>query len=189
MPASAFQAIMGVNSLVNANTQANAIEASGEYQKKVSEMNARDLSNQATDEVKRGDRAALASQNQTARLAATQRVAGAALGLDVNSEVAQNIATNTEAAGVSDVVAIKTNAMRSAWGLENQASNTILAGETGNLAAQNTARNTMQTGVNEAAGYGLKAYSAYESSRTPNKENPESLSGGSDKSMRRKGVF
>jgi len=160
MPASAMYAVMGANSLISSNAQANAMEAQGEYQKKVGEMNARSLSSQAEDVELRGNAAALRRQQQTLKLDASQRVAMAASGVSVESEMAQNVSDDTAAIGMADADAIRTNAWRQAWGMKSDASNSALQGEFQKMASQNTARNTMTTGVNEAAGYGLKAYVA-----------------------------
>jgi hypothetical protein len=177
MPASAAYAIMGANSMINANTQANAMEAQGEYAKKVGEMNARSLSIQADDAEKRGANAARRREVQTQKMQASQKVALAAAGA-TGSEVEQNVLNETAAIGLADADAIRVNAYRDAWGMRSQASNSILQGETSNLAAQNTARATMTTGYAEAAGYGLKAYGAEKERKSPPKRRANQSQGG-----------
>ena len=157
-----------VNTAGNAYVSAQATRAQGEYQKKMSDLNARTAEGQAEDAIKRGNIAALEKTQETRRAIGAQRAALAAGGVDVNSDIGLNLQAETEAIGASDAQKIRANAWREAWGYKADAVTTRGAGEMANYAAQNTARSTLITGGIEAATYGLKAADEYKK-KSPSK--------------------
>lgn len=170
MAAAAF-ASQATSSVGNSLVSASALRSQGEYQKRVAGLNAKTMEEaarrteaQADDAVSRGETAANQRGQDIRKKVGSQRAAAAAAGLDPNFGSAADVMADTESVGAADQAAIKTNAWREAFGyksqslnLQSEAVNSTLRGETANLAAMNTARNTMITGGLEGAQYGLMA--------------------------------
>jgi seryl-tRNA synthetase len=169
-------ASQATSSIGNAYNASKAQKAQGEYQRRVSEMNAQKTEfqaqgaeEQAIDAEKRGA-AAVNKRAQEIRLKqGEQKAAMAAGGGDLNSEAANNIAAETSAIGEADMQAIKVNAWREAFGFKSQALamrgeaiNERISGETAARVAKYTARSTMISGITEAGQSGAKAYGAHQ---------------------------
>lgn len=153
----ASDAIQGVSTLQSSYMQSKALRAQGEYQEAIAEMNAKQMELQAEDSVKRGGSAAAKRQQEIRKATGSQRAALAAAGVDVGSDMAQNIAQETEAIGAADIAAIQTNAFREAWGYKAQASDTRSKGRMQKNANFFQARQTMITGTLQASAHFAKA--------------------------------
>lgn len=147
----------GINSAGNAYVQAQATRAQGDYQKRISEINARSAEAQAEDVLKRGENEAQKKLQETRKFIGQQKTAMAASGTDVNSQGALDLTADTAAIGATDVMTIKNNAWREAMGYKSQAIEVRGSGEMAQMAAKNNARSTMITGGIDALSYGIKA--------------------------------
>jgi len=104
-----------------AYSQSNAIRTQGKYQQQQLETNMRLANIQANDAIARGESAANEQKKKVKQLIGTQRAALAAQGIEVNSDTALDIQADTAGMGALDVLTIKNNAWREAWGYKVQA--------------------------------------------------------------------
>lgn len=137
-------------------SQAQAIEAEGDYQQSIYNINARFADVQAEDAIKRGDKEAIQLKKQAKKLIGSQRVALAAQGIDIESGSALEVQEDTAALAADDVMTIKNNAWKEAWGYRVQAFDFRNRGEFAKLSAKNKARNTLLTS-------GIQAFSTLNS--------------------------
>jgi hypothetical protein len=138
-------AIAGM-SLYQSAQQAESMRMLGEHQKGQFELNAQIGELQARDAKMRGDRNEILSRNRTKQTLGSQRAALAASGIDVNSGSAADIQKETTDFGAEDVITIRNNAWREAWGFKVQANNDIGRGQAAMFGANNDANNTILTG-------------------------------------------
>lgn len=152
-----LSAAQGIGSLYGASKQAEAARAEAAFNAKQSEMNARLSEMQAEDAISRGDKEASNYKQKISQTIGSQRAAAAAQGIDVDSGSAMEIQEDTQRLGEKDVMTIKNNAWREAWGLKVEAQNHRANAVMGRAAGENRARMTLLTGGLQAAGYGMQA--------------------------------
>lgn len=143
-------------SMGGAMTQSQALEAQGKYQKQQAETNARLAEMQAEDSIKRGDKAAGRYKASVSQAIGKQRAALAAQGIDVNSGSASEVQAETARIGTEDVMTIKNNAWREAWGFKVSALNSRSEGAMAELAGKNAADATLLSGGLAALGHVAK---------------------------------
>lgn len=158
-----------INTAGNAYVSAQATRAQGEYQKRISELNAKTLDAKAEEAIKRGEKDAMTKGQETRRFIGEQKAAMAAGGIDLSSAQATNLLSETETIGAADMANLRSNAWQEAWGFKSEAVSTRGQGEMQNYAAQNTARSTLISGGIDAMSYGLKAGAEYKS-KAPKKD-------------------
>jgi len=112
----------------------------GEYQAKkaneaITDYNAKVLDLQAVDAIKRGEETVGNVLTDARRLRGSQRAALAAQGIDLSSEVATNLANDTQDQAARDVRTARTNANREAWGLKTQRTALRMAGDAASRAS------------------------------------------------------
>ena len=117
----ASTAVNAVGSATSAYQQSQAIKAQGNYQKNQLQFNAQVADLQANDAINRGNADAVTKKKQTKQVIGSQRAALAAQGIEVNSDTSSLIQQDTAGLGAEDVVTIKNNAWREAWGYKVQA--------------------------------------------------------------------
>lgn len=144
--------------MVGAYSQSQSELAEGAYRKSVAEQNERLALMQADDAIRRGDRAAIEHKKQVNQVIGSQRANLAAQGIEIDSGSAAAIQEETAAIGAQDVMQIKNNAWREAWGFKVQAQNAGSEGRWASLNAGNRARTTLLTGGLQAASFGAQAY-------------------------------
>lgn len=142
---------MAVLQGVNAYSQASALESEGNYQRSVADINARFAEMNAEDSIRRGEKDALDLKKQAKRLIGSQRVALAAQGVSLDSGISLDLQEDTAAQSAEDVMTIRNNAWREAWGYRTQAAGYQSQGEFAQLSARNKSRNTLVTGGLQAA--------------------------------------
>jgi hypothetical protein len=101
--------------------QAQAARKQGNYVGAIEDQNAKFSEMQADDAIARGYEAAFKRRIETNQLAGTSRAAMAAQGIDVNTGSALDIQENNQRIGELDMVTIKNNAARQAWGYQVEA--------------------------------------------------------------------
>lgn len=131
--------------------QSSAIQSEGNYQKSISDINARFAELNAQDAIKRGDKEAIELKKQVKKLIGSQRVSLAAQGIDIESGSALDIQEDTAGQAEIDAMTIRNNAWKEAWGYRVQGLNYSMQGQFAQLSAQNKARNTLLTS-------GMQAY-------------------------------
>jgi len=162
MAATGALAVGAISSAATAYSQAQAYEAQGYYQKKMSKINASFAEMEAEDAIKRGDREAGDVRRRGKKIHGAQRAALAAQGIDIDSGSALDIQDEARSMTEQDALTVRNNAWREAWGYRVQASNATAEGRMAQLTARGNARNTLLTGGLQATSYGLQAYSAYQ---------------------------
>lgn len=159
--AAAGAGAQALGSIGGAYAESQALKTQGEYQRMQYEMNARLAGLQAQDAIKRGDKAAVEVKRRAKRVIGSQRAALAAQGIEVDSGSAAQIQADTVAQSTLDVLEIKNNAWREAWGYRFQASDYMGRGRFAEMAAKASATNTLLTGgmnaITSLAG-GLSGY-------------------------------
>lgn len=147
----------GVTSIGGAYSQAQALNAQGDYQRRVGEMNSSLARIKADDAMSRGYDAAKRNDLSTRRLIGTQRAGYASQGIDVNTGSAAEVQSDTATLGALDSLTIKNNAWKEAWGYKVEGDNASFAGKFAGMADDNAANNTLLTGGMRAASYGLQS--------------------------------
>lgn len=103
--------------------QADAANASANYQANVAAINSQHAQSQADDARKRGAIAANEQREKTSRLIGKQRTIAAASGLSVSSGTTLDVFGETASMGEWDAQKILGNAEREAYGYETQSTN------------------------------------------------------------------
>ena len=112
-----------------AKRRGNAIRLQAEFQKQQYDFNAVMADFQAEDTISRGETAATDHQVRTQGLIGSQRVAMAAQGIDIESGSAMEVQEDTASQSAMDVMTIRNNAWREAWGYKVQASDYRFKGQ------------------------------------------------------------
>lgn len=137
-------------------SQSLSIKAQGDYESSVLNLNARFSELQAEDALRRGKRDATQFKREAKKLMGSQRVSLAAQGIDIESGSALDVQLDTAEQVEEDIISIKNNAWKEAWGYRVQAMDYRNQGQLAKLSAQNSARNTILSG-------GIQAYSTINS--------------------------
>lgn len=153
--------MMAGASLYTSYSQSEALKMQGEFQRQQADFNARIAETQAEDAIRRGDIEASRYRTQVQRTAGAQRVGLAAQGIDIASGTAADIQEETQIIGQQDIMTIRNNAWREAWGYRMEAQNQRASGAMASRARQFEARNTLLTGGIQAANYGYQGYKDY----------------------------
>lgn len=144
----------------NAYSQSRGIKAQAAYQRNVAEINSKLADLKGEDALQRGEDAARDYKKQVNRMIGSQRAAFAAQGVDVGYGSAADIQADTATQGELDILTIRSNAFREAWGYKVEANNYTAQGQFAEMGGNMQANNTLLTGGVAALGSGLQAYSA-----------------------------
>jgi hypothetical protein len=150
-------AASGVSSLAYGFNQSKALQLQGDMQKQVYDMNSKLAEFNADDVTRQGNKLAKQYNLKTKQVLGSQRVALAAQGIDLESGSALDTQDNTKYISNLDVMTIKSNAYKQAWGYKIEALQSSLQGEFAKFGGDNAARNTLLTGVTNAVSYGTQA--------------------------------
>lgn len=101
---------------------------------------------QAEDAKTRGASSAMAAVVKARMNVGSQRAALAAQGIDISSGSALDVQVNTADLAEIDIMTIKNNAAREAWGYNVQASDSMTQAAMTEKAGSNKSRNTLLTG-------------------------------------------
>lgn len=156
--------VQAVSGLGAAFAQSRAASSLGHYQTNQYDFNAQIADLQAQDATDRGDIAAQKEQKTVASTVGTERANLAGEGVQVDSGSAAEIQENTKEIGAQNVITIKNNAWREAWGYKTQALGAEASGQFAGLSASNISENTLLTGGINAVGdigKGMGAYQGY----------------------------
>lgn len=153
--------VQGGIALASASQEADAARAQGEYEKRIADYNAKVAEEQAKDALKLGEKDVHAVNRQVDQTVGAQRVAFAAQGVDPNFGSAADVQRDARIAGSMDVMTIRNNAARQAWGYRVQAQDATMRGQFAKMAAENKASATMTTGGLKALGNVVEAGVAF----------------------------
>lgn len=137
--------------LFQAYGQSQSMEAMGDYQKAMSEINARNAELQAKDAIKRGESAAEEYAKKVNQTVGTQRVAFAGQGVDIGYGSAKEIQRETFEIGARDIMTIKNNAFLEAMGYKSQAAEMSRAGRMAYMGSRSESASTLLAGGINAA--------------------------------------
>lgn len=150
--------LSAATSLMSANSQARGQEDQGAYESSRLEMNASFADQQAQDAIDRGEKDAAAHERKVKLLIGQQRAKMGAQGADLSSGSALEVQLDTAGLGAEDILQIKNNAFRQAWGYQEQAADYRDQAKLTRTGTKNAARNTILTGLADAVGTGFAAY-------------------------------
>jgi hypothetical protein len=153
--------MQAANTLASSYSQSQALKAKGDYERTMSDINARNAELEAEDAVKRGESAAQEAAKKSKQLQGAQRAAAAASGIAIDSGSAGALRDEADLFGKLDQEAIKNNAWRQAFGLKSQANEFRNQGRLAQRTAKFEARTTMLTGGMNALSSGLQSAHYY----------------------------
>ncbi len=149
---------LAVAAVGTAAMQAKAQSDQGDYQKRMSNINARLADLQATETIKQGFKDEQLHRGQVRQVAGAQRASLAAQGIDVGSGTAADLQQETFSLGAEDALNIRMNAYKQAWGFNVEAENHRITGDMGERAGRNAATGSLLSGATQA---GTTIYSGY----------------------------
>lgn len=144
--------------LLNSNSEAKGSTDQNNYAADRYEQNASYADRQAQDAIDRGESDASAHDRKVKLLIGQQRAKLGAQGADLSAGSALDIQKDTAGLGAEDVLTIKNNAYREAWGYQSQAADYRKQADLYRSAGKTTARNSILGGLSEAVGTGFAAY-------------------------------
>lgn len=151
-------AIMAGSAMSTAYAQSQAERSQGEYQQRISQINAEFAGLQADQAIRRGDKQAAQITQQGDKIRGAQRAAAAASGVDVNSGDAARLQNETAVLSQRDAQQAKANAWMEAWGYRQQAMEQTYRGNYARMAGDYSARATLLTGGMKALGYAADGF-------------------------------
>ncbi len=164
----AYLLSQGISGLGSGLAQAQAYRAQGEYNARMLILNAKLAEFQAQDALRRGDKEATDYQKRVGQLMGSQRVAYAAQGIQLGEGSAAEVASDTAENAARDVVTIRSNAWREAWGHRVQAQDFLGQADYTRIAAE---FNASASEIGAVAGFvssGFMAGAAYADSAKGN---------------------
>ncbi len=156
--------LMGLGSVATGYAQGQALNAQSSFQKTMAAINARMAKRQADGVIKVGDEQANQIKKKGQQIAGAQRASAAAQGLDVTDGSVADQLADTDEAVKSDMLNVRNNAWRQAWGIEAQSSLDLQSANTKADALRSEAGQTLLTGGLQALGYGAKSAGAFKAS-------------------------
>jgi len=148
--------------IAGAYSKSKAQAAEGEYQSGQIEHNARFQAFQAADAVARGEKTAVKAQQATKSLIGSQRVALAAQGIDIESGSALQVQEESAAIGAEEVLNIRNNAWREAWGYRSAQADMITQAKLTKISSKFAAKRTILTAGLQAVGDVSTSYYQYD---------------------------
>lgn len=139
-------ATSAISSVSSAIQNAQAIKAQGFYASSIANSNAAMAKLKATQALQAGDVAASRKDMVTRGQVGTARAMASGSGVDVNVGSPAAVQSEIRTAGASDVLTIKNNAAREAWGYQTQAIQDTFEGQFSNLTAKSKAQQSLVTG-------------------------------------------
>ena len=159
-----FAASAGLNvasSIGNAYAQSQAISAQTTYQRNLSNINKNFSELYAEDALRRGREEEAGIRKKVRQTVGAQRAALAAQGIDVGAGSAIDIISDTREQGALDIVTVKNNAFREAWGYKVSALQASMEGKFAEISGNFSKKMTLLTGGTDALRFGLEGYSKY----------------------------
>jgi len=160
MAAGAASVGMAGLQMYEAKNQADALKRQSAFEAKQMEFNAQ-LTDIRREEVgEQRDKDIVRRESQIKQMIGSQKSSMAASGIELDSELAEQIESDSLRTGAEDVQMIKNNAWKQAWGLEMEAQDLRSQAGFTRLGGKQRARQTLTTGGVQAIGSLSKAYAA-----------------------------
>lgn len=137
---------LGLFGLSNANNEADALKARGEYQQKIFNDNADQLDRQAGEVERVGEEDAAAYVGAGRAVVGKQQASYAGQGVDVGTGVARDVSAETTAKSIQDMLTIRSNAWRTSFGLRQEGNNLRKQGAFARMGGNAAAGSTLATG-------------------------------------------
>lgn len=125
--------------------QGEAAQEQGNYEKQIADYNAKVAEEQARDAIALGEQDVNQVSSTVERTVGSQRVSFAAQGINADMGSAADMQRDTRAAGSQDVLTIRNNAARQAWGYRVQAKDYTMRGQMAQRAGDNAAHSSIAT--------------------------------------------
>lgn len=145
------------SSIMNSAAQARSKRAQARFEEAQAKFDADRMDRLAEIELLDAERDVHILMGRAEQILGAQTTGFAAGNIDVASATVQAVQRDTVAAAASDIVAIRTNALRDAYSLKSDASSLRYRGRIGTIAAREQARNVMRAGMLDAIGSSLKS--------------------------------
>ena len=125
---------------------ANANRKEGEYEAEALRTNALYAKAQSEDAISRGESDSMKAAVKARMMVGSQRAAMAAQGIDISSGSALDVQVDTARLSELDVMTIRNNASREAWGYQVQSTDYLNRAGLASRAGRNKSRTTLITG-------------------------------------------
>jgi len=162
----------GIGSLSVGLLQSNAIKAQGEFQKKQSEFNSKIAELQARDAIRRGEKEVKKKRQSIKQIIGAQRAAFAAQGVEIDSGSALFVQQSTRHVGEMDIITIRNNAFKEAWGYKIDAIKQTAAGAFSTAAAQFKSGQSILTGTAGFTSFTLQGLQSFRTGVRSTKTSP-----------------
>ena len=169
--------ISGIGSIGGAFIQSAAIKARGEFQKQTAEINTKLAEMQAKDAVRRGEKEVKQLRQGIDHIVAEQKAGFAGQGVQIDSGSALAVQESTRHVGELDVITIRNNAFRQAFGFKLDAIKQNLNGTLGMSAAEFNSSQTLLSGGADFFASAFKATQSFVAGATPERLESGKLAG------------
>lgn len=146
--------------MASAYMQSKAIKSQASWDASQMENNAKMMDFRSKEATKQGEKDAQQHAGQVKRLMGRQRAVAAAQGIEVSDGSAMELQQDTAGLGALDVVTIRNNAWKQAWGYGVEAGNLRSSANMTRVSAKYNARQTLITGGMQAASSIMSGYAA-----------------------------
>jgi len=170
--------ISGIGSLAGAFQGKASLNASADLIEKTNAINTKMAELQAKDAIRRGEGEVKKLRQGIQHVVGSQRAAFAAQGIQVDSGSALAVQESTNYVGELDVITLRNNAFREAFGFKLQAIKQNLKGTIESSTARFNAGNTLLTGGADFFASSFKATQNFKAGATPDRGNGSKLAGG-----------
>jgi hypothetical protein len=144
--AAAAGGVTAATQVLSSKLQADAMVAQGEWQNQQLQFNAETMAMQRREIGKKAQEDINYRQRDVSAMLGMQKVTLAASGIDVDSDLSQQLQADTRKTGREDVAAIQNNAWREAWGMDVKIADTRTQAAFAKAGAYTNAANTIATG-------------------------------------------
>lgn len=154
--------LTAMNSILNTITSVNETKAQSQIAQSIARTNARISSYQADVAIEQGNEAAARYDSKVRQQVGAIKAAQGSSGVSVNSGSSALVRSSVETAGAIDVLTIKNNAARRAWGYRVEAIQDDYRGQFSSIGAASKTQQTILAGGLEAVNGVLSIGSKYE---------------------------
>lgn len=146
-------------SYLESKSNADALRRQAQFEANQMEFNAELLGAYSADIEAQGRRDIVLREQQVRQMLGDQKAAFAAQGIDLSSEVVQNLSADELQTGIEDVQAIKNNTWKEVFGIEVQQADLRTKAMGARITGQSQARATLATGGLSALSQGVTGFS------------------------------
>jgi hypothetical protein len=160
MGANGSNMVLAGSSIASGINQASAIEARAQFEQTQLELQARMAEFQAEDVLRRGEKEADLFARQARQVAGTQRVGLAAQGIRIDEGTAAEIQEETAEIAAQQMLTIRNNAWRQAWGLEANAASNRFQAEFSRVGARFASGQALMAGLTRGTAIAASSFSS-----------------------------